>query len=97
MGIVKRAGADPLHDDDEGDIDAYETDISTDTSGNGSSTVSWAEDFANGSPKVIVTGDDDGDFYVSARGSSQCTVNVSGSSTTSGSVTAYIVAIGKRE
>jgi hypothetical protein len=43
---------------------------------------------------VLVSGDADGDFFASATGTSQATVEVAGSSTTGGTVTATVVAFG---
>jgi len=97
MGIVKRARADPTHADGEGDVDAYEVSVSTDSSGVGSATVSWAEAFKTSSPTVVASIlDNTGDAYVSARGSSQATVEVA-NGPASTSVTVAVVAIGERE
>lgn len=96
MGIVKRARADPSHDDAEGDVDAYEVSVSTGTGGAGSATVSWSEAFVASNPTVVASVlDDAGDAYVSARGSSQATVEVE-NSTASTTVTVAVVAIGER-
>lgn len=96
MGIVKRARADPLHDDAEGDIDVYEVSVDTGTGGAGNATLSWSEDFETATPTVVASVlDDAGDAYVSARGTSQCTVEVE-NSTASTTVTVAVIAIGER-
>lgn len=97
MGIVKRARADPTHDDGEGDVDAYEVDVSTDSSGAGNSTQSWAEDFDTSTPTVVASVlDAQGEAYVSARGSSQATVEVvNGPASTT--VTVAVIAVGERD
>lgn len=76
-------------------VEAHAVDVSTDASGNGSSTVSWSESFADGTVFAFVTLQTaNGDVAVTSAGSSQCTVQVSGHSTTSGTVTANVLAIG---
>lgn len=93
MGKVKSSQADPTHDG--GDVDVYEVDVSTGTGGAGSTTKSWAENF-DGTPTVIPSViDDAGDAYVSARGSSQCTVEVTGA-TASSTVTVGLWVVGDR-
>lgn len=77
--------------DKRGEI--HETDISTDTNGDGSATVTWDEEFGGG-VFALASGDADGDFFMSASGSSQGTVQVAGSSTTSGTVTATVLVVG---
>lgn len=95
MGILKTAGADPTHDNDEGRVDVYEAAVSTGTGGAGTATVSWDRDFDTGSPKVFATGDASGaSVNVTARGSSQCTVDVTGGPASS-TVNVDVIAIGK--
>jgi len=73
--------------------EVHTADLSTDANGDGSTTVSWDEAFSGG-VFVLVSGDADGDFFASASGTSQATVEVAGSSTTGGTVTATVVAFG---
>ena len=73
--------------------EVHTADLSTDANGDGSTTVSWDEAFSGG-VFVLVSGDADGDFFASATGNSQATVEVAGSSTTGGTVTATVVAFG---
>ncbi len=67
--------------------------VSTDSNGDGSTTVSWDRAFEGG-VRVFLTADADGDLWVSSKGTSQATVQVGGSSTTAGTVTVEVVAYG---
>jgi hypothetical protein len=91
MGKAKTAFGDPTHDG--GDIDVYETTVSTDGSGNGSTTVSWSEDF-DSTPTLLVSSAS-GEAGWSAVGTSQATVDVSGGDTST-DVTVSVMAIGDR-
>lgn len=73
--------------------EVHTVDVSTDASGDGSATVSWDTAFRGG-VFVLVSADADGDAYASASGTSQATVNIAGSSTTSGTVTLTAVVFG---
>lgn len=68
-------------------LQAVEVDVSTDASGNGTAQVSYPEPVRNSDPIVLpVAYGDDGDVFVNARGSTQATVEVAGSSNTGGTV-----------
>lgn len=94
MGIIKTGRADPTHDQDEGDIDAYEVDVALDSNGDGSTTVSWEKQFGTSTPKLHVSASA-GIGGWSARGASQATVTVSGGPA-DGTVTVTVIAVGDR-
>lgn len=73
--------------------EVHSADITTDIDGNGSATVSFDRQFRNGDVFVLVTGSDAGNYYVSASGATQATVNVAGG-TASSTVTANVLVVG---
>jgi hypothetical protein len=79
----------------EGGVEFETVDVSTDASGNGSTTVSWSREFRDSDVAVFVSGQDTGDFYPSSAGSSQATVQVSGA-TADATVTVHVLAVGDR-
>lgn len=76
-------------------LEVHTVDVSTGTSGDGSSTVTYDTSFADGTVFAFATLQDaNGDVAVTSAGSSQATVQVSGHSTTSGTVTANLLVVG---
>lgn len=69
--------------------------ISTDANGDGSTTVSWDEDFNDGDVAVQVTGTEAGDWHASTSGASQATINVLGAAAGT-TVTCHVTAFGNR-
>jgi len=90
--VVESGRASPLLG---GGAEVHEADISTDGSGNGSTTVSWEDSFDDSNVVVLVTGTESGTWFVSSAGASQATVEVEGA-TADGTVTAYVLAAGDR-
>lgn len=84
-----------------GDVRAevHTADVSTDSNGDGTATVSWDTEFGDGEVYVILTAQsDEGASFalsVTSSGSSQCTITVSGASTVNGTVTVNVLAIGR--
>lgn len=80
-------------------LETHTTDVSTDSNGDGSTTVSWDESFKNGTVFAFATlQSDEGDnvaLAVTSTGADQCTVTVGSAATTSGTVTVNVLAVGK--
>lgn len=97
MGILKTASGDPTHAASEGDIDVYETEVDTDASGDGSTTVEYDKQFSEDPTVVSVSVTDaDGDAFTSAVGQSQMTLEVTGSGDTDDTVNIAVTLIGQR-
>lgn len=81
---------------DDHRVEAHAVDVSTDTNGDGTATVTWDNAFANGTvfPVATMQGSDTGDVTIQSAGSSQCTVEVSASGTTSSTVTVTVLVVG---
>jgi hypothetical protein len=75
-------------------IEVHSAEITTDANGDGSTVVNWEQGFGGGDVFPFVSGAADGFWYTSSAGATQATVEVSGSSTTGGSVDAWVLAIG---
>jgi hypothetical protein len=72
--------------------ETHSVDVSTDSNGDGSATVTWDEGFG-GNVRVFPALPEQGDVWVSSKGDSQATVNVGGA-TASSTVTVEVVAFG---
>lgn len=91
--VVDTSHAQPWNRDDVR-VESHAVAVSTDGSGDGSATVTWNERFDSGEVYVQVTAGSDGDCYVPSSGETQATVSIAGSSTTGGSVTVFVLAVG---
>lgn len=72
--------------------ETHSVDVSTDSSGAGSATVSWDDGFS-GNVRVFPALPEQGDVWVSSKGGSQATVNVANVSANA-TVTVEVVAYG---
>ena len=75
VNLIESGRADPTRADYG--MERHTVTISTDTSGAGSTTASWDEEF-DGDAEAVATAKADARAFVSACGNSQATVEVSG-------------------
>lgn len=73
--------------------ETHSVDVSTDSNGDGSATVTWDDGFG-GNVRVFTEPPENATTWVSSKGTSQATVNVGGAATTNGTVTVEVVAFG---
>jgi len=94
MGIVKKSRFDPTHQNDEGDVDVYETSINTSTTQ--TSQIDHEQDFDE-KPTVLSADvvDDQGDAWRSSGGAAQTTVEVA-NTTVDATVTVVVALVGER-
>lgn len=74
--------------------EVHAVDISV-SSNAGTATVTYDTEFADSEVYALVSGDEGGDFHVDSAGSSQATIGVVNAETASGTVTAYVLVIGR--
>lgn len=73
--------------------EVHSVDVSTDSNGDGSTTVSWDRQF-EGNVRVFLAVPENANHWVSSKGNSQATVNLGGAATTTGTVTVEVLALG---
>jgi hypothetical protein len=90
--LIESGRADPA----QGDFrwERHEVDVDTGTGGGGSTTLNYDEEFADGSTVTAhVTATDTGDYFASAAGGTQATIEASGAPASS-TLTCNVLVIG---
>lgn len=84
-----------------GGAEYHEVDVSTDSNGDGTATLSWDSGFDESDPVAVasLTSDegDNGRAFCTSTGASQTTVTVKSATTTNGTVTVAVVVAGDRK